>query len=207
MRAGWCATPWPPRRWRVSGRAGGRTRSCCRCSARIGGWRHWRAATSRAARFRAACRLASSTTCRAAPSSSAASLLRRKRSLPVGCVRQSKLEEISMTSARQQLLDMVVEPDAYNRPPRELRPLQLQAVREVFAERREQIAVLRRRADETGVREIRRFEDIVPLLFSHTVYKSYPASFVEQGRWDRMLTWLKTLSSQDPTTVDVTGVK
>ena len=29
-----------------------------------------------------------------------------------------------MTSARQQLLDMVVEPDAYNRPPRELRPLQ-----------------------------------------------------------------------------------
>ena len=69
-----------------------------------------------------------------------------------------------------------------------LRPLQLQAAREVFAERREQIAVLRRRADETGVREIRRFEDIVPLLFSHTVYKSYPANFVEQGRWDRMLT-------------------
>lgn len=111
-----------------------------------------------------------------------------------------------MTSARQQLLDMVVEPDAYNRPPRELRPLQLQAAREVFAERREQIAVLRRRADETGVREIRRFDDIVPLLFSHTVYKSYPANFVEQGRWDRMLTWLKTLSAQDPTTVDVTGV-
>ncbi|MGA8705924.1 MAG: hypothetical protein WB646_02940 [Steroidobacteraceae bacterium] len=111
-----------------------------------------------------------------------------------------------MTSARQQLLDIVVEPDAYNRPPRELQPLQLQAAREVFAERREQIAVLRRRADETGVREIRRFEDIVPLLFSHTVYKSYPASFVEQGRWDRMLTWLKTLSTQDPTTVDVKGV-
>jgi hypothetical protein len=30
----------------------------------------------------------------------------------------------------------------------------------------------------------------VPLLFAHTVYKSYPPSFVEKGRWDRLLQWL-----------------
>ena len=98
-----------------------------------------------------------------------------------------------MTSARQQLLDIVIEPDAYNRPPRELQPLQLQAAREVLAERREQIAVLRRRADETGVREIVASKTSCRCCSRHTVYKSYPASFVEQGRGVGMLTWLRAL--------------
>ena len=111
-----------------------------------------------------------------------------------------------MGSARQQLIDMIVEPDVYNRPPAAIRPMQLEAARELFAERREQIAVLRRRAEETGVSQIRRFDDLVPLLFSHTVYKSYPTSFVEQGRWGKLLMWLKTLSVQDPTSVDMEGV-
>ena len=47
----------------------------------------------------------------------------------------------------------------------------------------------------------------MPLLFAHTVYKSYPPSFVEQGRWDRMLQWLQTLSVADVSGVDVDGVK
>lgn len=111
-----------------------------------------------------------------------------------------------MATVRRQLLDMILEPDAYNRNPKDIYPMQLEAARGLFAERREQIAVLRRRAEETGVQEIRSFADLVPLLFSHTVYKSYPPSFVEQGRWDRMLQWLKTLSVNDPTGVDVTGV-
>jgi hypothetical protein len=111
-----------------------------------------------------------------------------------------------MTPVRQHLLDLILQPDAYDQPAAKLRSLQLEAARELFAERREQIPVLRRRADETGVKEIRGFADLVPLLFSHTVYKSYPTAFVEQGRWDRMLQWLKTLSVEDPTQVDVTGV-
>src|ERR1700756_185279 len=111
-----------------------------------------------------------------------------------------------MTPIRRQLLDLIVQPDAYDQPAAQIRPLQLAAARELFAERREQIPVLRRRADETGVKEIGGFADLVPLLFSHTVYKSYPTAFVEQGRWDRMLQWLKTLSVEDPTQVDVTGV-
>ena len=111
-----------------------------------------------------------------------------------------------MGPLRQKLLDLILEPDAYDRNPAELAALRLAAAQELFAERREQIAVLRRRADETRVRAIRSFHDLVPLLFSHTVYKSYPNTFVEQGRWDRLLQWLKTLSVADPTRVDVTGV-
>ena len=112
-----------------------------------------------------------------------------------------------MTPIRKQLLDMIVEPDAYNRPPGELLPLQLAAARELVEERRSQISVLRRRAEEAGVGEIHSLADLVPLLFAHSVYKSYPAAFIEQGRWDRMLQWLQTLSVAKVTNTDVAGVR
>jgi hypothetical protein len=102
---------------------------------------------------------------------------------------------------------MIVEPDAYDHPAGELLPLQLAAAQELVAERRQQINVLRRRAEETGVGEIRSLADLVPLLFAHSVYKSYPTAFIEQGRWDRMLQWLGTLSVEKVTNTDVSGVK
>jgi len=55
-----------------------------------------------------------------------------------------------MTPIRSQLLDLIVQPDAYDQPPARIRPLQLEAARELFAQRREQIPVLRRRAEESG---------------------------------------------------------
>lgn len=109
-------------------------------------------------------------------------------------------------SARQTLLDLIDRPDVFDAPPADLNALRLEAARELFTERREQIAVLRRRADETGVSEIRSFADLVPLLFAHTVYKSYPTALVEKGRWDRMLQWLQTLSVADVSNTDVTEV-
>ena len=112
-----------------------------------------------------------------------------------------------MTPLRKQLLDMIVEPDVYDRPLGELLPLQLAAARELVEERRSQISVLRRRAEETGVGEIRSLADLVPLLFAHSVYKSYPGAFIEQERWDRMLQWLQTLSVEKVTNTDVAGVR
>lgn len=112
-----------------------------------------------------------------------------------------------MPSARRQLLGLIDTPDAaYNQPAAELRDLQLQAARELFEERRAQIPLVRKLADDAGISEIRSFADLVPLLFAHTVYKSYPQSFVDKGRWDRMLEWLGTLSVADVSKVDVSGV-
>lgn len=112
-----------------------------------------------------------------------------------------------MPSARRQLLGLIDTPDAaYNQPAAELRDLQLQAARELFEERRTQIPLVRKLADDAGITAIRSFADLVPLLFAHTVYKSYPPSFVDKGRWDRMLEWLGTLSVADVSTVDVSGV-
>ncbi|CAH2917765.1 MAG: hypothetical protein CPSOU_3121 [uncultured Paraburkholderia sp.] len=112
-----------------------------------------------------------------------------------------------MSSIRRELLELIVKPDeAFNMPSADLAPLQLQAAQELLDEKYEKIPLLRKRADDAGVDRIRSFDDIVPLLFAHTVYKSYPQSFFDQGRWDRMLQWLQTISVQKVTDVDVSGV-
>jgi hypothetical protein len=112
-----------------------------------------------------------------------------------------------MDSRRQELIDAITEPDrAFDQEPGALLAAQLRVANELFQQRRRQIPLLERRAEEAGIDEIRRLDDLVPLLFAHTVYKSYPPTFVEQGRWDRMLQWLNTLSVPDVTGVNVEGV-
>jgi hypothetical protein len=112
-----------------------------------------------------------------------------------------------VSSARRELLDLILSERAFEHSAEELLPMRLAAAQEVFAERRAKIPVLARRADETGISDIRKFEDIVPLLFAHTVYKSYPPALIEKGRWDTMNQWLSTLSTDDFSEVDVSGVE
>lgn len=109
-------------------------------------------------------------------------------------------------STRSELVDGAVHEDVFDRPWPDIEARQLEAARELFVERRDQIPVLRRRADDSGVTEIGTLDDLVPLLFAHTAYKSYPPSFVAQGRWDRLLQWMQTLSVAKVTDVDVEGV-
>jgi hypothetical protein len=76
----------------------------------------------------------------------------------------------------------------------------------LFQRRIAQVPVLRQRAGAEGVHEIRFLEDLVPLLFPHTVYKSYPASLVDNCRWAQLNRWLSSVSSR-PIEVDVEGVE
>ncbi|MFF7984236.1 hypothetical protein ACFZDK_34845 [Streptomyces sp. NPDC007901] len=111
-----------------------------------------------------------------------------------------------MPSAREQIRALVRSGDTFRQPAEEVRELQLEAAREAFTAHRERIPLLRTRAEETGVREITALADLVPLLFSHTSYKSYPVSLIESGRWDRLLRWYSTVSVVEPVDVDVEGV-
>ncbi|MFF0156487.1 hypothetical protein ACFYRY_02925 [Streptomyces sp. NPDC005263] len=112
-----------------------------------------------------------------------------------------------MASAREQLRALVASDDPFGQPGEVTRELQLDAAREAFAAHRERVPLLRTRATETGVREITGFEDLVPLLFSHTSYKSYPLSLITGGRWDRLLRWYTTVSAVEPGDVDIDGVR
>ncbi|WP_131786767.1 hypothetical protein [Protofrankia symbiont of Coriaria ruscifolia] len=88
---------------------------------------------------------------------------------------------------------------------RDLTELQTAALRMRFTQLRDRIVVLKTMADEQGVTAIERIDDAAPLLFQHTVYKSYPVSLVTDGRFDRLTRWLDRLTVRDLSAVDVAG--
>ncbi|MET7927002.1 hypothetical protein ABZT43_23980 [Streptomyces sp. NPDC005349] len=111
-----------------------------------------------------------------------------------------------MDKASGTLLELGLADELFVVPEQELRPLRLEAANAVLAERRQQVPILERRASEAGIQSVTRAADLVPLLFPHTAYKSYPAGFVERKRWDDLARWLNTLASDDLTKVDFSGV-
>ena len=46
-------------------------------------------------------------------------------------------------------------------------------------------------------------DDVVPLLFEHTMYKSYPVSLLEKGKFTQMNRWLNKLTTHDLMSIDV----
>lgn len=106
-------------------------------------------------------------------------------------------------SALSEIVALTRDPDPYRNAPANLAELQLEAARERFASHREKIKVLDRRASETGITEIRSFDDLVPLLFVHTNYKSYPETFLDKRQWGHMNLWLQTLTSYPVEGIDL----
>ena len=100
-----------------------------------------------------------------------------------------------MASAVQRLTDLVGAEHCYSIPYAELLPAQMQAAGERLDQRRGAIKVLAKRAETGGDGVIRQPSDIVPLLFAHSSYKSYPESWLTQGKWARMCRWLDTLTT------------
>jgi len=91
-------------------------------------------------------------------------------------------------------------------PRDELEELQREAMIERFSEHRETIEMVRKLADRLGISSVDKFDDIVPLMFSHTAYKSYPPALLDNKRWDLMTRWLDKLTTYDLSAVDVEGV-
>src|ERR1700761_921917 len=87
----------------------------------------------------------------------------------------------------------------------ELEDLQRQAMGIRFAEHYQSIEMLRKLADRLGISVPREFNDVVPLMFSHTAFKSYPAALIDKKRFDLMTKWLDKLTSYDLSHVDTTG--
>ena len=88
----------------------------------------------------------------------------------------------------------------------EIRPLWLAAARERFDERRQQVPALAARADEAGVERIESPGDLIPLLFTHDSYKAYPRQFIDNGRWDLLARWMKSLSADPVPAIDYSDV-
>ncbi len=87
----------------------------------------------------------------------------------------------------------------------ELETLQRAAMKKRFEMHYASIEMLRNLADRLKVTELNEFNDVVPLLFAHTAFKSYPAALIDKKRWDLMTKWLQKLTSYDISNVDLEG--
>ena len=85
--------------------------------------------------------------------------------------------------------------------------LHLEGARKRFAELRPGLSVLDKLAREQGVDAIGTIDDVAPLLFPHTVYKSYPISYLERARFDKLTRWLSGLTTSDISHVDAGGIE
>jgi len=85
--------------------------------------------------------------------------------------------------------------------------LHLEGSRNRFAQLRPRLSVLDKLAREQGIDGIETIDDVAPLLFAHTIYKSYPISYLERNRFDKLTQWLSGLTTSDLSRVDAHGVE
>ena len=68
----------------------------------------------------------------------------------------------------------------------ELESFYLAAAQKKFDQLATKIPALQRLAAEQGIDSISSLDDLVKLLFPHTVYKSYPLSYLEKNRFEKI---------------------
>ena len=96
--------------------------------------------------------------------------------------------------------------ELFSLDPEEIAPIQLAALKLRLEEFRPKIRLLDRLCEDTGVSSIQTAEDITPICFPHTLYKSYSVADIEKGRYDRLTRWLQTITAHDLSKVDLTGI-
>lgn len=97
--------------------------------------------------------------------------------------------------------------EAFQLTPAQIARFQKHWISKRFADLRARLPVLDKLATEQGIGQVREIDDIVPLLFAHTVYKSYPMSFLEKNRFERLTKWLSGLTTSDLSAVDAKGIE
>ena len=95
--------------------------------------------------------------------------------------------------------------DMFSLEQKELEGMQLKVLQTRFEQLCDNIPVLTNLVKSSGIDSIEKFEDVVPLLFPHTLYKAYPPSLLERNRYDQMNQWMNKLTAYDLSGVDVSG--
>ena len=90
-------------------------------------------------------------------------------------------------------------------PKEEVEALQRIGMSIRFKEHSKSIEILRNLTQRLGITEVKEFNDLVPLLFPHTVFKSYPPALLDKKRFDLLNQWLNKVTNVDISKVDVSG--
>lgn len=89
----------------------------------------------------------------------------------------------------------------------ELEDYYLAVAKKKFEDIKKKVPTLARLAEEQGVDAIEDLDDLVKVLFPHTVYKSYPLSYIEKNRFQKLTKWMNGLTSEDLSKVDASSCK
>src|ERR1700751_2302105 len=116
------------------------------------------------------------------------------------------MNAVGVGSEVERLVGLVDAADAFDYDYAEVLPRQLAAIDERFQDRVQKIKLLQNRAETGGVSQGERVADVVPLLFAHPAYKSYPEGWLTEQKWDRMGRWLDTVSTNRVTPIDTSGI-
>lgn len=85
--------------------------------------------------------------------------------------------------------------------------VQLEALKQRFAKLRDKVQVLKVLADKQGVEAISELNDVLPAMFDHRVYKTYPLTLLEKRQFGPLTKWLDRLTTHDLTKLDLEGLK
>jgi hypothetical protein len=87
----------------------------------------------------------------------------------------------------------------------QLLELQRVGIARRFEQQIDRVAMVGRLAGRQGITRLDDVEDVVPLLFDHTMYKSYPVVLLAQQQYGKLTEWLSRLTSVDLSSADVSG--
>lgn len=87
--------------------------------------------------------------------------------------------------------------EMYGIPLEEQARMQLKGASKRFEQLVDNIPMLGRLAQEQGITKISSLEDLGPLLVPHSAMKSYPMSYLEKSRFDRLTAWLDAFTTHD----------
>jgi len=93
----------------------------------------------------------------------------------------------------------------YGIPYETVMDIQLTVLKDRFDTLVHRVPVLAKLAQSQSISAIHEIRDAAPLLFPHSIYKSYPLSLLEKSRFDLLTKWLATLTSVDLSAVDSSG--
>ena len=97
--------------------------------------------------------------------------------------------------------------ELFNLEPEFVQQIQLIGVQKRFKYFFPRIKALQKLANEQKITAINSLDDIAPILFQHTVYKSYPLVFIEKKKFDKLTKWLDKLTTHDLSNVQVNDCK
>lgn len=83
--------------------------------------------------------------------------------------------------------------------------IHLAGLRKRFAELSPNLTRLRILAEENRITALNDIHEVVPLLFPHTKYKSYPLSLIDNCRFEQLNAWLDELTTHDLSGLDVSA--